>query len=405
MKHNTSVSISKNSLRLPIHIYGSGISGLVTAYNFYKLGFLDINIHTRGRGVIQSLLTEDGVVELAANSILQNTEVTNLLNEFEIEYEYYSSLGKKKYIFFGEKAVRWPLSFLETFKSVPSLIKLSLKSQKMRPKEFETIDEWSKRTIGSLLSERLFKIGLKGIYGPNTGDLSASLCLSSLFEKREEASKGSISFKKGMGSFIKVLENELSLSGVKFHNIDKDEVQNQKNGISVICTPAHSVPSFIKNDFSKIDYHSISIVTYIHKEEDRLPFKGFGCLFDDNEEGVLGVILNSDLFDNRALKGSISETWILKGDIYKDEYSLGPVEKFRSDKFKVSSSYSQRYFKHWDKAFPVYSIALERSLKDIKKESNIYFFGNWTGRIGIGRLIEESPKFVREILRDMSNKR
>jgi len=284
---------------------------------------------------------------------------------------------------------------------------LALKREKYEPLENETVSEWGRRTVGELVSKRLIQRGLQGIYGPETGNLSASLCLAPIFAKSKRSSKGSLSFKNGMGSFIKVLENEVPLMGAQFENIsDGGEKVQKPEGVSIICSPAHSLPQFVEHKFALIKYHSISTVTLIFPETARLPFKGFGCLFDEKEsKGILGVILNSDLFDNRANEGEVSETWILNGDIFKSPEDLVNLLDFREEKFNKEASPIDIYFKWWKEAFPVYNLDLENEIKKINVKDDTYFFGNWTGKIGIGRLIEESPLFIKRVLEDLTSKK
>lgn len=389
-----------------LDIYGSGISGLLCGYFALKRGFKKISIVSRGKGLIQTVNTPWGMAELAANSILENSSVTQLLKELGIPYQYYRSVGKKKYIYHRGKAKRWPLSPFETLVSLPKLYRLGSKHKALKPKPMETMADWVKRGPGEKIGNRLVLTGLKGIYGPDTENLSSSLVLSSLFQNSvDSGSKGSLSFDKGMGFFIKCLESFLFSKGVKFYDQDPSD----KGDVSIVCTPSWSLPEVARSHselLSKIKYQDVTTTTVFLDKDLELPFEGFGCLFQENE-GVLGVIKNTDLFDGRAVSGLISETWILDGRKYNREDQVSDVMDFRQDKFSRRSKPLGYKWKHWERAFPKYDLNLERSLRNLNENRmpNVYFFGNWTGALGIGRLIKSCPHFIEDIVKDLSGKR
>ncbi len=125
--------------------------------------------------------------------------------------------------------------------------------------------------------------------------------------------------------------------------------------------------------------------------------------FEGEPKGVLGLILNSDLFDLRAKKGLVSETWIMDGDVVKSENdALSVIKNSRADFFKKTNQIEKVYFKHWNKAFPNYSVELERVLNELKPQQEVSFFANWTGALGIGSMIDRGPSFAKSVKKMMS---
>jgi len=381
-------------------VYGSGVSGLVASYYFLKEGFRVYNVDPYKEPKIQTLIEDEGLVELAANSILMNEPVRKMLNDIELDYIHYSEAGKKKYFFRKAKLSRWPIGLLDSLKLAPFILKLKFSKDKLRPKPFETLKSWASRVLPEKFYDRIFKRGLQGVYGPNVDDLSASLVINAFLDFKEK-SLGSVSFENGMGEFPKKLKTYLEARGVQFNN---DEPKNF-SGVRVSSTPAHSLPEFIsekqKNILERVSYHNISIITMFFDESNKMPFSGFGVVFED-EPGVLGLILNSELFPNRAKKGLISETWILDANLLKsEEVSKKAILALRQ---KMSGEKACKLvkcnYKNWPMAFPIYDVELESVLKNMTKESGIHYFSNWTGAIGLGKMIAKGEDFVKKVIEE-----
>ncbi len=381
-------------------VYGSGVSGLIAAYFLYKKGFKVTVIDPYNKHKISTLIVSEGLVERAANSILCNQATKDLLNEIGLEYEFYSDLGKKKYVFINGKTKRWPLSFIQTLKNLKPLFALMKKNPQIKPLENETLKDWGLRVLREPLLDNLIVPGLQGIYGGDVKELSASLVLKNFFQLDRKDFLGSISFKNGMQEFCDYLKGYLIKKGASF---EKESLKNYN--FRVISTPTYSLPDCvsmdIKNILSKVSYKKISTMTVFMDKEDRVPFKGFGCVFKNQKKGVLGLILNSDIFTNRAKQGLVSETWIFNGCFIKEEKTaLSLVKSFREEKFFRKNKIIRSYFKYWEQAFPAYDLTLEGVLKKIEKyKHEMYFFANWTGNLGIGSMIQNGEAFAKNILK------
>jgi oxygen-dependent protoporphyrinogen oxidase len=387
------------SQKKEVLVYGSGVSGLIASYYLDKRGFKVSVVDPFDEPILQTLKVDEGLVELAANSILMNDEVKSLLEDLNLDYIHYSEAGKKKFFFREGKLTRWPLSLFQSLSLIPFFLKFLFFKKSLEPMSQETLKDWAFKHLPIKFYERIFKRALQGVYGPDVDSLSSSLVLKNFF-KSGSKSLGSVSFKSGMSELTTSLKNRLLSNGVEFLKQEPDSFK----GLKVISTPAHSVPHSLpledKNFLSKISYHNISTVTLFFDEKDKVKFSGFGAVFED-VPGVLGLILNSDLFPNRALEGLVSETWILDGRVFHNESeSLKEILGLRqrlTEKSEVSLP-KAIYFKNWPKAFPIYNLTLERVLKDLQvedytTEKEIFYFANWTGSLGIGKMIAKGDEF------------
>jgi len=338
-----------------VFVYGSGVSGLVAAYYLNKKNLKVSIVDPYDDPILQTHIKKEGLVEWAANSLLMNSESKALLDDIGLEYINYSEAGKKKFFYRCNELTRWPLNFIENLKLIP------------KPQENETLKDWSLKHLPESFFERVFKRGLQGVYGPNIDELSSDLVLTPFLNQNKSKSLGSVSFKNGMGELPKKLKEHLTNNGVEFLK----EEPSQANGIRVVTTPTHSLPKCIENKdkeiLSKVSYHNISTATVFVDENSKMLFSGFGAVFED-EPGVLGLILNSELFDNRASEGLSSETWILDGSVLKDESkALGTIQSLRNKMIGKESKVTAHYYKNWQKAFPVYDLKLESALKELKE--------------------------------------
>lgn len=388
-------------------VYGSGVSGLMAAYALTKCGVKVGVIDPYGNPILQSLETEDGIVELAANSILSNLELEKMFSDIELQAIPYTKLGRYKFVYSSGAAKRWPLNFWQTLKSTPFLMRLAFKSDKMKPKNFESIDDWGRRVLNPELLNSLIKPGLQGVYGFDVGEVSASLALQNLFKaKKKSKLKGSVSFSKGMGMFTEKLKTYLKKNGTEF----KAAIGEVVYDFSIVSSPTHSLPDVVslknKKLLSEVTYKEIAIGTFIIDKKQKLDIEGFGCVFKEQEEGALGLILNSDLFPKRSKYGYVSETWISDGRKITSQYEMEKaVVKLRQEAFGKTTPVKTVYFKHWPKAFPTYSVELEKVLKDLEQDDeNVFFFANWTGDLGIGSMARSVRPFVEDVLSKVEKK-
>ena len=393
------------SSKKEVLVFGSGVSGLVAAYYLNKKNFKVFIVDPFNKPILQTLRVKEGIVELAANSILLNEKVKDLLEDLNLEYYFYNPVGKRKFFFRKNKITRWPLSFFQSLMLFPFFIKFIFFKSSLLPKRGERLKLWANRCLPQKFYERIFKRSLQGVYGPGVDELSASLVLKFLLNAKIK-SFGSISFKEGMSVLPETLKSHLKENGVSFLKKEPKAF----NGIRIISTPTHSLPDSIseshKSILSKVLYHNISTLTIFVREEDRASFSGFGLVFED-VKGVLGLILNSDLFSNRAKSGFVSETWILDGRVFsaKNEALRAVLSlRKRMNKKNIEDASVQSYhFKNWSKAFPIYDLNLEKALEKLQPEKDVFYFANWTGSLGIGKMIAKGEEFANSIEKKQCN--
>ncbi len=382
-----------------VFVYGAGVSGLIAAYYLNKKKLKVSIVDPFNEPVLQTHIKKEGLIEWAANSLLMNLESKELLDNIGLEYINYSEAGKKKFFYRSGELCRWPLNFIESLQLIPFFFKILFFKKYLKPKQNVTLKNWSLKHLPEAFYERVFKRGLQGVYGPNIDKLSSNLVLKPFLDQRKSKSLGSVSFKSGMQELPKKLKDYLTKNGVIF--LKQEPVG--KKAIRVVSTPAHSLPSCVDNKakeiLEKVMYHNISIVTFFVNEDSKMPFSGFGAVFED-EPGVLGLILNSELFENRASEGLSSETWIVDGTILKDESNaIDSIQALRHKMIGKESDVTAHYYKNWERAFPVYDIKLENALKELEVSKDLFYFANWTGSLGIGKLIAKGKSFSEEVCR------
>ena len=165
-----------------VMVFGSGVSGLVAAYYLNKKGFRVSVVDPYKEPILQTLKVKEGIVELAANAILFNEKVKSLLEDLNLDYVFYNSVGRRKYFFRKGEFTRWPLSFFQSLSLLPLLINLIFFKSKLKPKKKETLKAWSLRTLPPEFYKRVFKTALQGVYGPDIDNLSANLVLKSFLK-------------------------------------------------------------------------------------------------------------------------------------------------------------------------------------------------------------------------------
>ncbi len=86
-----------------IKVVGAGFSGLVTAYFLTKQGFA-VQIFeksSRAGGLIQTIRTPHGLIETAANGLLNSARLEAMCAEIEVPLQATRRDGRKRFIFRG----------------------------------------------------------------------------------------------------------------------------------------------------------------------------------------------------------------------------------------------------------------------------------------------------------------
>jgi len=144
-----------------ITVVGAGFSGLVTAYYLVKEGF-NVRIFERSAragGLIRTIRTEHGLVETAANGLLNSARLEAMCADIRVPLQATRREARARFIF-RKRPRRVPLTVTEVLK-----IGLSLGGSltRLRPRPLETIADWGRRAVGAGATDYLLAPALSGV--------------------------------------------------------------------------------------------------------------------------------------------------------------------------------------------------------------------------------------------------
>src|SRR6267154_3803231 len=229
---------------MQVKVIGAGFSGLMTAYYLVKEGFnvQVVERKSRAGGLIQTIQTEHGPVETAANGIRNSARLEAMCVDIGVPLQPTRREARARFIFRGQPR-RFPLSGAEVMKLG---FRFAASATSLRPRPFETIVDWGKRVIGKAATDFFLAPALAGIYAGDPERLSASLVFGQaalpahLQTTRPMRPKlhGTVSPPKGMQQLIDGLCKYLEDAGAEFvfnhdHQIAPDEP-------AIVCTSARA---------------------------------------------------------------------------------------------------------------------------------------------------------------------
>ncbi|WCL49390.1 protoporphyrinogen/coproporphyrinogen oxidase [Leptospira sp. GIMC2001] len=416
-------------------IIGGGISGLAAAYGAIQDGKKPIICEASYRlgGMIQTIQTDFGLVERAANGLLLSKPLERMFSKIGLSPIPHLKDSKKRFFWYKDKVSQLPLSFLDIGRFLFGAIFLNC-----QPTEREDMKDWSSRIFGSNFTNQFLEPAIGGVYAsplnlmdpncafPEILKSSNRSLLNRLFRIRwnrkinyKPQYVGSVSFEGGMQSLIDHLalyihkhgEIRFGQSKLNLTNLRKEFPQTE----IIISLPIQSLYHILQSDpwskvfldeykVTKVPTTSIATVTRFSKDR-LLKKKGFGILFPRNSNILAnGVLFNDHIFPNRTIDPSIhSETWIYSGDAIREftTHQINDlVEKDRkcihNSNFPALGSFCQK----WENALPVYGkelIKLNSCLNNIELETKrakrpIRFIGNYRSGIGLRSIIDLALK-------------
>jgi protoporphyrinogen/coproporphyrinogen III oxidase len=392
---------------MKVTVIGAGFSGLVTAYYLRKRG-LEVEIvdkAPKAGGLISTAETDFGLVESAANGLMNSELVEDLFTDLGLLLTPMRKQSKKRYIF-RNKPKQWPLSIFESisFFFLFGFYCLFGFQRSLRPKPHETISQWAERKFGKSFLKYLIGPALQGIYAGDVNRMSASLILNSFFNRtkpnRKLVAKGTVAPRKGMGQLIYALTTWLKDHQVNIQ-YDTEVVWDPKvkEWKWVIATSAPDAARILGEHKAGEYLNSIevspvvSVTAFFHPLDAKT--KGFGILFP-RDQGVraLGVLFNNEIFEGRS--DYRSETWIYGGATDHEicEYSEPELmSQLLKDRKAVERGISKPlHFKiqRWPTAIPHYTVNLEKTLEEIPEIPNTYLIGNYLGGLGLSKIVERA---------------
>ena len=400
-----------------ITVVGAGFSGLVTAYYLVKDGF-KVRIceqSTRAGGLIRTIRTLHGLVETAANGLLNSARLEALCADIKVRLLPTRRDGRKRFIFRGQPR-QLPLNASDVFNLG---VRLAASATSLRPRQFETIAEWGRRVLGKGATNYLLVPVLGGIYAGDPERLSASLIFgraalpAHLRTNRPARAKarGTVAPPQGMQQLIDGLADYLKRAGVEF--VFNQHEEAEANQPTAVCLSARNAAEFLADIAPEVSQalrgiEMLSLVTatsFYAPEAARL--KGFGCLFPrDQGFRARGVLFNDYIFEGRG--PAHADTWIFGGALDPEVVSLSD-----QDLTQLIADERERFFGHqdraldvqitrWPKALPHYSIELERILTTLPSPPpNIALGGNYLGRIGLAKILERAACVAQEFRRTL----
>jgi oxygen-dependent protoporphyrinogen oxidase len=409
-----------------VTVIGSGLSGLFTAYYLRQENF-DVEIierEARVGGMVSTEIHEYGLVETAANGILNTKALEKLCENIGSPMIPVRKQSKKRFIFRNQKPRRWPLTFLESLMLLYNYVK-ALIFKKRLPEAGESVSAWATRVLSVKACDWLLAPALSGIYAGDVNKMSASLLFSKYFLKLKSKSndkpfiRGIVAPRRGLGDFAEKLRLYLETSGVKFHLKHKFSLSERVNEEPIVLAASVTDTAEILQDNYPLyaaqlrTLETLPLVSITLFSNERL-LNGFGCLFPNQENFFsLGVLCNSEIFNGRVVKvGVSSETWIFGGARNKEIIELSNVElieRLKKDRARLGGvdRILDFHITRWPYALPHYTLELESLLKlksflDLK-EKGIFFMGNYLGKLGLSGILENSKLLAMEIksLRDV----
>ncbi|MBS1984149.1 MAG: FAD-dependent oxidoreductase [Bdellovibrionales bacterium] len=405
------------STRGTVRIIGAGFSGLTVAYFCVRQG-LQVEVieqNSEVGGLIKSVRMPWGLVESAANGVLNSALFEEISAAIGIELVSSSPQSRKRYILREGRPRRWPLSLLESLGALWRFIVAGWTRGGRKPQAMESVGEWGTRVFGAPFARRMLGAALQGIYASDENSLSASLILSRFFRSGAPRTKspkpkmyGTVAPREGLGSFLVALRGWLERQGVVFRlgePVRRLELSTEV--LTVVATSADQAATLVRPTHPELAglldqiemVPIVSVAMAYPSSAAKLP--GFGCLFPRSEGyEVLGILFNTSIFPHRGpLAGDgVTETWIFRRhdailDRTSDEELLRLIRTERARFYGEDVAPLAFRITRWPRALPHYNLRLEQLLPKLALElerSGLWLHGNYLGALSLAKILERS---------------
>lgn len=358
----------------------------------------------RAGGLIKTIRTPHGLVETAANGLLNSVRLEAMCADLGVPLIPTRKEGRKRFIFRG-RPKQVPLTLSDIGRMA---LRFGVSARNLRPRQFETIADWGRRVIGHGATDYLLTPALGGIYAGDPERLSASLIFGRaslpdhLATNRPQKAKvrGTVAPADGMQQLIYGLQNHLEKAGVEFQFNQESAVGSGEP--AVVCLSARAAAEYFAPDapalsaaLSEIEMLSVATVTCFYPTT-AAKLNGFGCLFPrDQGFRARGVLFNDSIFAGRG--PAHGETWIFGGALDSGVVKLteaefaGLIATERERFYGKQDRPLEIHVTRWPNALPHYSIEFEKVLTTLPAPpDNISLVGNYLGRIGLAKILERA---------------
>jgi oxygen-dependent protoporphyrinogen oxidase len=388
----------------PALVVGAGLSGLATAWCLRDRGFMVSVVEAANQpgGLIHTELTANGPVETAANAFVWSDVVRDWFARLDIDPVFARPESRRRYIFRGGRARRWPLTVGESATLVLKLGAAGV-SRRFGARERESAADWGDRIIGRAGRQWLLDPAMQGIYAAPADQLSASLIFGGGRRPRPRMAAPA----GGMGQFVERLHRRLVDRGVHFAFAEPATRLDADRPVAV-CTGAPAAARLLApwaprlaEAVAQVRVSGLASVTaFFEPRPDDL--RGFGVLFPRGAQvDALGVLINTDIFEGRGR--ARSETWIYGN-------REGAVTAWSDARLRDALVADRRtlngrhvepltiHIARRPEAIPVYDDTVSRVANALDTLPPwIAVAGNYLGQIGVSRLLEVAEKAARRL--------
>ena len=394
-----------------VTIIGAGYAGLLCAYRLLNAGY-NVTIHektSRAGGLISTAKTSLGLIESAAHSIRSSPEILQLFNELNLPYV--KAKTKKKYIYRDGKFRSNPFTWWEMFAAA------CYASFKKSDGRDLTLAEWAIDHMGQAGLDYAFSPMANGIYATTPEKLDQKLAFPRLTIPKDQtfvekifksgnSQKAEKAFvlapRDGMEALISRLTDFVIAheNGKFFFNSETTSLPDAQN--IIVTTPARIAGQLIGNERLKnITYAPmISATVFVKKSDCKIP-NGIGVLMARGEDrNILGVLFNSETFDNRVFDGDYASLTVMLGGtenpdiLHKNEEDVITVILSELSRLLNFKGDAEIHLNPWQNAIPLHSKELRETLGDLKtgwcSVPGHVLMGNYTGEVSIRGMCQSS---------------
>lgn len=444
---------------MKIAIVGGGISGLATAFYISEARpDVEITLFEKGDKLGGSMMTQemDGFFfETGSNGFLSNKPDTLALIEQsgckDILIRSNDS-ARKRFIYkdFLCPLPESPKAFLKT-----PLLSLMGKARVaceyfISPKKDdtdETLQSFGYRRVGKEMTDVFLDAMVAGIFGSTPDKISVNAAFPAVVKlekehgglfkgmiakKKKEAGPGGVlmSFKQGVSTFIQRLA-DVCKAEIKTGCEVKDI--RPKNGKYTVTTPEGetlfdrvilATPSFISarlfqnidkylaKELDAIEYSPISIVGFGYNELSH-PLDGFGLLTTTSaKKGILGVLWDSSVFNDRAPEGKKSVRVMIGGQrspdlaLKDDEELINIAKKGIQETMGIANKPDVVFVKRYERGIPNYGLGhKERMVKlfnRLQQHKGLYLNANAYFGVAVNDCVSNSKKCAQKVVEELS---